>query len=235
MKVQQNKVVIYVVAAAVAALVLGFVGFKVLENDGDPVAQAASSSSAGAETTAEKIMAAVGPLGDMEMGSKDAPVVIVEYASLTCSHCAEFDKTTLPPLKANYIDTGKVRYILREFPYDEFATSAFMLSRCAGKERYFGFVDVLFKKQAEWAYSENPLAGLLAISKQGGFSEGSFDACMKNQQIFEHIRDVATRGRTEFGVASTPTFFVNGEKVEGALPYAEFEKVVQKHLPAEQP
>src|SRR5690606_28511649 len=130
------------------------------------------------------------------------PITVIEYASLTCSHCAEFDKDTLPLLKTNYIDTGKVRYILREFPYDEFATSAFMLSRCAGEERYFGFVDILFKKQAEWAFTENPIEGLLAIAKQGGFSEGSFDACMNNRQIFQHISDVATKAKKEFKVKS---------------------------------
>ena len=231
---QQNRVVILVAAAVIAVLALGFIGFKLLGNDSDPVAEAAGNAAIPEEAaiTAQKILAAVGPLGDMELGSKDAPVTVIEYASLTCSHCAEFDKGSFPLLKSNYIDTGKVRYILREFSYDEFATSAFMLSRCAGKERYFGFIDVLFKKQAEWAFTENSIAGLRAIAKQGGFSQGTFDACMANQQIFNHVKEVVTRGRKEFGIESTPTFFVNGEKVEGALPFPQFEEVIKKHLPA---
>ncbi len=231
---QQNRVVILIVAA-VAVLALGFVGFKLLGNKNDPVAEAAANAGPVDQGSfAQKVLAGAGPLGDMELGAKDAPVTVIEYASLTCSHCAQFNADAFPQLKTNYIDTGKVRYILREFPYDEFATSAFMLSRCAGKERYFGFVDVLFHKQAEWAFSENPMVGLLAIAKQGGFSEGTFDACMKNAPIFEHVKDVATRARKEFGVSSTPTFFVNGEKIEGALPFPEFEAVVKKHIPAAQ-
>jgi protein-disulfide isomerase len=233
--VQQNRVIILAVAAVVAVLAIGYAGFTLLAKDGSPLASAQSPEAAAKAhaAMAEKVMAAVGPLGDQALGDKNAPVTVVEYGSLTCSHCSDFNKESFPELKSKYIDTGKVRYILREFSYDEYATSAFMLARCAGNDRYFGFVDVLFRKQEQWAYSEDPMAGLLALAKQGGFTDATFDACMKNDAIFAHVEKVTTSGRNEFGVESTPTFFVNGEKVEGALPFSQFENIVKKHLPPE--
>jgi protein-disulfide isomerase len=133
-----------------------------------------------------------------------------------------------PKLAEQYIETGKVYYILRDFPFDPIATAAFMLSHCAGEERYYGFIDVLFKQQTQWAFTQTPMEDLKAIARQGGFSEERFDQCMKDERIFDHVKDVATRGANTFGVRSTPTFFINGEKVEGALPWAEFEPLIEK-------
>lgn len=171
-----------------------------------------------------------GPLGDMSMGDPNAPVTIIDYASLTCAHCASFEVNTMPLLKENYIETGKVYYILRDFPFDPIATAAFMLAHCAGPERYFGFVGVLFRQQSRWAFTQTPMDDLKALARQGGFSDESFDACMKDQKIFDHVKEVALRGAKTFNVRSTPTFFINGEKVEGALPWSEFEPLIQKAL-----
>lgn len=179
----------------------------------------------------EKELAVPGPLGDMSMGNPDAPIHVYEYASLTCSHCADFNQHTFPEFKKDYIDTGKVYYTLRDFPFDPIATAAYMLAHCAGPERYFGFVDVLFATQTQWAFVQTPMEALKGIAKQGGFSDDSFDACMKNEKIFDHVKSTAERGAKVFGVRSTPTFFVNGEKIEGALPYADFKTILDKHLP----
>jgi len=120
-------------------------------------------------------------LPEMAMGDEKAPVTIIEYASMTCPHCAHFQETTFPEIKKRYIDTGKVRWIFREFPLDNLAAAAFMLARCAGKddnEKYFALVDTLFRQQRQWAV-EKPIPPLLAIAKQAGLTEQSFNACRR--------------------------------------------------------
>lgn len=221
----QNKAIV-AAAAAIVILVLGYLGYLFLGPNGGAVEQVAGTP----DTAFEKELLVPGPLGDMTKGDPMAPVTVIEYASLTCNHCADFAANTLPKLEESYIETGKVYYILRDFPFDPIATAAFMLSHCAGPERYFGFVDVLFLQQTQWAFTQTPMEDLKAIARQGGFSEERFDQCMKDERIFNHVRDVATRGAKTFGVRSTPTFFINGEKIEGALPWAEFEPLIQKAL-----
>ncbi len=171
-------------------------------------------------------------LPDMVMGKADAPVTIIEYASMTCPHCAHFQETTFPELKKQYVDTGKVRYIFREFPLDNLAAAAFMLARCAGKDdssRYFAMVDTMFKQQRTWAV-EKPLPPMLAIAKQAGFTEQSFNACLANQPILDGIEKVRSRAVKDFKVESTPTFFINGTKVTGALSIEEMAKVIDPYL-----
>src|SRR5690554_935145 len=125
-----------------------------------------------------------GPLPEMSLGKADAPVTIVEYASMTCPHCANFHKTTFPELKKKYIDTGKVRFIFREFPLDPLAAGGFMLARCAGKDdktKYFAMVETLFHQQKEWVV-QKPIEPLKSIAKQAGFTEQSFDQCLSDQK-----------------------------------------------------
>lgn len=170
-----------------------------------------------------------GPLGEEALGSPDAPVTIVEYASLTCGHCAAFHTQTFPALKEKYIDTGKVRFIMREFPLDPLAAAAFMLSRCAGDGKYFGMVDLFFEKQADWTRTDDPVAALLNLSKQAGFTQESFEACLTNQQLLDGVNAVKDRG-AQFGVDSTPTFFVNGQVVRGAKTIGEFDAILEPML-----
>jgi protein-disulfide isomerase len=137
------------------------------------------------------------PGGDMAIGSDKAPVTIIEYASMTCPHCAHFSETTFPELKKRYIDTGKVRFIFREFPLDKLAAAGFMLARCASKdgggERYMAVVETLFAKQQEWVVPDNPVPPLENIAKQFGFTEESFNACLKDQSIMNGIEAVRDR------------------------------------------
>jgi protein-disulfide isomerase len=169
-----------------------------------------------------------GPLGDESLGAADAPVVIVEYASMTCPHCAHFHETTFPELKKRYIDTGKVRFIFREFPLDPLAAAGSMLARCAGKDKYFPMLETLFAQQKEWVV-QKPLEPLLGIAKQAGFTQQSFDQCLANQQLLDGIEQSRARG-TKLGVSSTPTFFINGNIVRGVLTVEELEKQVAPFL-----
>lgn len=158
-----------------------------------------------------------GPLGEMALGDPNAPNTIIEYASMTCSHCAAFHEETYPTLKKDYIDTGKVYFIFREYPLDALATAAFMLARCGPKDRYFPLVDLMFDRQAEWAFTDNPKQALLNFVRQAGFTEESFNACLSNREIQDGVLAVKTRGSNEFGISSTPTFFINGEMQRGEL------------------
>jgi protein-disulfide isomerase len=171
-----------------------------------------------------------GPLEEMTIGDPNAPVTIIEYASMTCPHCAHFEQATYPELKRRYIDTGKVRLILREFPLDPLATAGFMLARCAGKDRFFPFVEILFRQQGDWLV-QNPIEPLLTIAKQQGFTEESFHACLGNEgNLLEGIEAVRQRANEKFGVNSTPTFFINGRMLRGDHSLSDFEAAMQPFL-----
>ena len=185
--------------------------------------------SALAQTPTPEELAEAGPDGDVVLGDEKAPVTIIEYASMTCGHCAHFSVTTFPELKTRYIDTGKVRFIMREFPLDPLAAAGFMLARCAGKDKYMPMVETLFAKQADWVV-QKPLEPLKEIAKQAGFTEQSFEACLANQKILDSIQAVRDRASQKLGVNSTPTFFVNGKKINGDLPIEEFAKVIDPYL-----
>ena len=189
------------------------------------------------ETVSTADLAVPGPLGDMVMGSDKAPVTIIEYASMTCSHCAHFQSTTFPELKKRYIDTGKVRYILREFPFegDPVGLAGFMLARCAGekdKSRYFAFADLMLTKQnllfsAPKDKVEDVLRG---FAKQAGITDKGFDECLANQKIVDGIDSVRQRAMEKFGVDSTPTFFINGKRVSGDQPIEKMAELIDPYL-----
>ncbi|SHL47541.1 Protein-disulfide isomerase [Roseibium suaedae] len=183
-----------------------------------------------AETVNMEELLKPGPLGDKILGSEDAPVTIVEYASMTCGHCAHFHKTTYPALKADYIDTGKVRFIFREFPLDAVAAAAFMLARSMPDDKYFEIVDTMFEQQSVWAFTDNPYNSLLNFSKQIGFTQESFEKALTNQGLLDAVNAVRDRGANEFGVNATPTFFINGEKQSGALSIEEMGKLINDKL-----
>jgi protein-disulfide isomerase len=184
----------------------------------------------GADVPIAELMAP-GPLGDEALGLANAPVTIVEYASMTCPHCAHFHETTFPELKKKYIDTGKVRFIFREFPLDALAAAGSMLARCAGKDKYFPMIETLFSQQKDWVV-QKPLEPMLAIARQAGFTQQSFDECLANQQILTAIEEQRTRANTKLGVNSTPTFFINGKVFRGTLTMDEVDKQVAPYLKA---
>ena len=228
MKVEQNMRNLLIGGGALLVVLLIAAGF--LNSDmGSP--STSDSAEVSAPTGLSTALSLEGPMGDFALGSPDAPVTIYEYASLTCNHCAAFHLQTFPQLMEKYIETGQVRYVIRAFPFDPAATAAVMLARCSGEDRYYKFLDVLFEQQPQWAFSGNPGENLEAIAKLGGFSGEAYEACIQNEDIFDHVREVQTRAQEVHGVRSTPTFFINGEKVEGALPFEAFEEVLLSHLP----
>jgi len=190
----------------------------------------ASATQAVAQAPASAELLKAGPLGDQVQGSADAPVTIIEYASMTCSHCATFHVQTYPALKSRYIDTGKVRYILREFPLDPLAEGASMLARCAGDGKYFEMVDALFKQQKNWAFVKNPIPPLFAIARQAGFNEQTFEKCLSDQKLLDGVKEVRQRAQEKFGVNSTPTFFINGRIFRGAITIDQIEKEIAPHI-----
>lgn len=190
---------------------------------------AAAALAGGNAARAQTKLPDAGPLGDVWLGSADAKVSIVEYASLTCSHCATFHAATWPELKKKYIDTGKVRFTLREFPLDPLATAGFMLARCNGNEKYIPMTDLLFAQQRNWAFTDKPVDALSSLVKQAGFTQESFEACLKRQDIYDAVT-VVKDGGAKAGVDSTPTFFINGQKRSGALTIAEFDKILEPLL-----
>jgi protein-disulfide isomerase len=174
-------------------------------------------------------LAHAGPAGDVMIGSDKAPVTIIEYASMTCPHCAHFEETTLPELKKRYIDTGKVRYVMREFPLDALAAAGFMLARCAGPDKYESVVETLFAKQADWVV-QKPIPPLMAIAKQFGFTEESFNACLANQKVLDDIQAVRDYAANKLAVNSTPTFFINGKRLVGDLSIEAMAKEIDPYL-----
>jgi protein-disulfide isomerase len=191
-----------------------------------------STPFAAADTTPEELMRP-GPLPDIVLGKADAPVTIVEYASMTCPHCAAFSKTTFPALKTKYIDTGKVRFVFREFPLDELAAAAAMMARCIDKEngeKAMAVIEVLFASQDKWAV-RNPIPPLQQIGKQAGLSEKAFDECLKDQTLYNNVLAMRERASKEYQVQSTPTLFVNGKMQRGETSIEELSKVIDPLLP----
>jgi protein-disulfide isomerase len=169
-------------------------------------------------------------LPDVVEGQANAPVTVVEYASMTCSHCAAFANNVYPTLKSKYIDTGKVKYILREFPLDPLATAGFMLARCSGDKRE-AMIALLFAQQKNWAFVDKPLDGLSNIVKQTGMSQESFEKCLKDQALYDKVNMVRDRGAEKFGVNATPTFFINGKRVSGEMTVDQLDKEITPLLP----
>jgi protein-disulfide isomerase len=185
-----------------------------------------------AQNASVKDLAIEGPLGDVVLGSPDAKVTIIEYASLTCSHCAAFHKNTYPLLKSRYIDTGQVRFVMREFPLDPLATAGFMLARCDGNDKYYPVSDLLFEQQRNWAFSDKPLDALQQLMRQAGFSQEKFKACLSDQKLYDAVNAVRDRGAETFKVNSTPTFFINGQRYPGNMSIDELERIIKPLLGA---
>jgi protein-disulfide isomerase len=162
-----------------------------------------------------------GTLKDMTLGDPNAPVKIIEYMSMTCPHCAHFHENTFAAIKTKYVDSGKAYFVLREFPFpqDTASLAAFMLARCTTEDKYFPFVGMFLKQQASWAApgDGDVRAAMLQLSKLGGFTQETFDACLTNAKLAGDVSAVRDRGAEEFGVNSTPTFLINGKAYSGDM------------------
>ena len=183
-----------------------------------PVAAASAPSKAGLET--------VQP-GDHVLGDANAPITVIEYASLTCSHCAHFHTQVLPEIKKKWIETGKVKLVYRDFPLDQIAAKAAQIAECAGNDKYFGVLDIIFRGQPQWATAADPLAELAKPLRIAGMGENEIKACLANEAMSNAvIKDY--QGGEAMGVNSTPTLFINGQLYRGARSVEELDGVFGK-------
>lgn len=194
----------------------------------------ASALAAAGTLLAHRAHGAAAMLDDLVLGPADAPVTVIEYASLTCSHCANFHNTTYAELKSRYVETGKVRFIYRDFPFDAGGLRAAMLSRCGGAAKRESFLKVLFAQQGVWTQASTIAeldANLLKIARLGGIGEAEFKACMADTALEEAVLKNRLGGEEEFGVSSTPTFIINGTKHAGDRSIEEMAKLIDPLLP----
>ena len=198
-----------------AALLLGFAS-----------ASLAADEEAQQGATPEPAFAA----GEMALGAEHAPVTIIEYFSLTCGYCANFHRNAFEELKAAYIDTAKVRFIAREFPSSELALKAAMLARCSGEERYFAFIQELYKQFDYWTEADDPLAALAQIAALGGLPRERFDACLVNEALEERVLQSYMECVREHEVEYTPTFIINGKAHVGDMPFEKFREILEPLL-----
>jgi protein-disulfide isomerase len=171
-------------------------------------------------------------LPDMALGPANAPVTIVEYASMTCPHCAAFTEQVFPKIKSEYIDTNKIRFVFREFPLDIKAAAGSMLARCIAKDdagKYFAVIDMLFRQQNEWVL-KNTTETLIRIGKQAGLSQQQVEDCLKDQALLDKIAADQKYANEVLKVNSTPTFFINGEMIKGEAKFEEFDKRIKSLL-----
>jgi len=247
---------IWLIGGALAATAVALVVVVVSGLRGDPeivdrtpvpaptVAEpAASETPTLTETPPDQAAAALrpaaelGPEGlryaDRVLGDPDAPVEIIEYSSLTCPHCASFHADTLPEFKREFIDTGRVRIVYRDFPFDRAALGAAMTARCLPPDRYFGFLDGLFRAQAQWSRAQDPAAELQRLARVAGLSPTAFEACLADQRLADTILERRLDAEQRFGVRSTPSFVIQGgqELLVGNQPIERFREVIDRLAP----
>jgi protein-disulfide isomerase len=173
---------------------------------------------------------AAGPLGDRVLGKPNAPVTVIEYVSLTCPHCSNFQKHLFQRVKKEFIDTGKVRFIVREFPIGHTSGTAAIINRCAPEDKYFFLLNQFLTRQPEWVSQEVRPDAIYSVAKASGMTRETFDKCLSNQTIIEGLTEVKQRGR-QFGVIGTPTFFINGRKAQGEVTFEEIKALIEQAPP----
>lgn len=169
-------------------------------------------------------------LEDIALGAEDAPVTVIEYASFTCPHCAAFHTGTWPAIKENYVDTGKVRFILREVYFDRYGLWASMVARCGGEPGFYPIADQFMKRQDQWLGSEDIAGEIQKIGRLNGLSGEQLNACLSDQEYAKTLVEQYQKNATTDDIRSTPTFLINGEKVSGNLGVEEFSALIDKHL-----
>lgn len=191
----------------------------------------ASRASAQASVNMATVLAQThAALPDLVYGPENAKVTVVEYASLTCSHCATFHNTVWPPFKAKYVDTGRVRFIFRNFVLNPLDMAASMLSYCGPADKRGSFIEFMFKQQERWAFTNTPLDSLLGVARQAGFTQESFGACLQRQDLYGALTEMRNKAGDAFRINSTPTLIINGQVHRGALQMPELERIIDPLL-----
>jgi protein-disulfide isomerase len=171
------------------------------------------------------------PVREGVLGAPDAPVTIIEYSSLTCPHCAHFHNTTLGPLKERYIEPGKVKLILRDFPLDQVALKAAVIAHCAGEQRYPQFVGVMYANQERWARAADPVQALVQLAMTGGLAREQIEACLASQEMADAVLAMRLEGQNTYDISSTPTFIIDGKSYPGARSIEELAEILDPLLP----
>lgn len=220
---------ILIILGAVAVLVIAAVGvyqWRSVPSINAPAPQATASTASAEDIARAK---AVAP-DDFALGKADAPVTVIEYASLTCPHCAAFHNSVLPQIRSAYIDTGKVRMVFRDFPLDQAALAAAMVARCAGPDRHYAMIDLFFKRQEAWAAAAEPISAMAKLAGLAGMAAPDVQACLQKEDIEKAVLDQRLLSEKVFDVDSTPTFIINGVKHRGEMTFEEFKKAVDPLL-----
>tara|TARA_B100000035_G_scaffold156567_1_gene133349 strand:+ start:1582 stop:2223 length:642 start_codon:yes stop_codon:yes gene_type:complete len=166
-----------------------------------------------------RIVDTIEALQEKKIGDKEASITIVEFASLTCGHCAKFHNEVFPKIKKEYIDTGKIEFTYRDFPLDKFALKASVIARCSGNDRFFSFLKVLYKKQKDWTSTQDPFKSLLKIAKLGGLKNDEIKVCVGNKSIEDGILKQRLSSSKKYDIKATPTIYINNEKYDGDLTF----------------
>jgi len=182
------------------------------------------------QTALSDVPDSIEALAEKVLGDENAPITLIEYASLTCGHCATFHNEVLPKIKSHYIDQGKLKFIYRDFPLDHYALKASMIARCAGNEKFFIFLKVLFREQPKWTTAKDPFIALGHIARIGGIGKEEFKSCVGNKAIEDGILKSRIEGDRLFKITSTPTLIINGKKYEGARTFKKLKKYIDKLL-----
>ncbi len=191
---------------------------------------AAVCTSAYAQKVDVAELMAPGPLPDHVLGNEKASITVVEYASMTCSHCARFYNEVFQPFKKKYIDTGKVRFILREFPLDPVAAGVSALARCQSADKYYSTIELFFEQQKNWAFADDPSKAIFPIAEKVGFTKQTYEACLTDTKLSTAIEDSALKAREKFSVKGVPAFFINGEKLQGEKTLDNFDNALEPLL-----
>lgn len=218
---------LFLVGAAGAAAAGG--AFMYLRPDGAPQSELTAFGSANAQTNSDVDWSHI---SDMAIGSEDAPITVIEYASMTCPHCAAFHNEVFPAIKEEYVETGKVRFIMREVYFDRFGLWGTMIARCGGGMRYWGLQDVFFAQQSEWRQGEtvqDVVNNMRAIGRQAGFNDAQLDECLQDQEMAEALVARFEHQMAEHDISGTPTFIINGQQYSN-MRINEFRSVLNEKL-----
>jgi len=166
-------------------------------------------------------------LKDRVIGNPDAPITIIEYASLTCGHCAAFHKNTMPRLKRDWLDTGRAKLVYRDFPLDNNAATAAVIARCAPEDRYYSLLSVFFSRQSSWARMDDPVPVLALLAESRGLTRQQIDACLDDGDLLDGVLQSRIVGQQRHGIDSTPTFVVGERVINGAMSFEDFDAVLR--------